>query len=337
MGITIKKIVWIISLIMVLAVAAVGCGTKTDEAESSGTEEGKNLKLGIIQIVEHPALDASRQGFLDVLGENGYKEGENLTVDYQNAQGDQSNLKTIATKFVTDQADMVLAIATPSAIAMASETTDIPILITAVTDPVAAKLVEKNEKPGGNVTGTTDMTPMQEQFDLLQKIVPDAKKVGVVYNSSEVNSQVQVEMAKEVAAGLGMEIVEATVTGSAEVMQVAQSLVGKVDAIYVPGDNVVASSIASVVSVAEKNQIPLIVSERGMVEGGALGTIGIDYYKLGRQTGEMALRVINGENTAEMPIESLKDIDIVINQGAADRMGVTIPQEILDQAKEVIK
>jgi len=332
-----KKIVWIISLIMVVAFTAAGCGTKTDEPAGTGTEEGKDLKLGIIQIVEHPALDASRQGFLDVLGENGYNEGENLTVDYQNAQGDQSNLKTIATKFVTDQVDMVLAIATPSAITMASETTDIPILITAVTDPVAAKLVESNEKPGGNVTGTTDMTPMKDQFDLLQKLVPDAKKVGVVYNSSEVNSQVQVEMAKDVAQGLGIEIVEATVTGSAEVMQIAQSLVGKVDAIYVPGDNVVASSIASVVSVAEKNQIPLIVSERGMVEGGALGTIGIDYYKLGRQTGEMALRIINGENTAEMPIESLKDIDIVINQGAADRMGVTVPQEILDQAKEIIK
>ncbi|ATW28219.1 ABC transporter substrate-binding protein [Candidatus Formimonas warabiya] len=332
-----KRIVWLMSLIMVLAFAAVGCGTKTDEAASTGTGEEKSLKLGIIQIVEHPALDASRQGFLDVLGENGYKEGENLTVDYQNAQGDQSNLKTIATKFVTDQADMVLAIATPSAIAMASETTEIPILITAVTDPVAAKLVQSNEHPGGNVTGTNDMTPIKEQFDLLKKIVPDAKKVGVIYNSSEVNSQVQVEMAKGVAQDLGMEIVEATVTGSAEVMQVSQSLVGKVDAMYVPGDNVVASSIASVVSVAEKNKLPLIVSERGMVDGGALGTIGIDYYKLGRQTGEMALRVINGEKPAEMPIESLKDIDIVINQGAADRMGVTVPQEILDQAKEVIK
>lgn len=332
-----KKIVWILSLMMVLVFVAAGCGTKTDDAASTGTEEEKSLKLGIIQIVEHAALDASRQGFLDVLTENGYNEGENLTVDYQNAQGDQSNLKTIATKFVTDQVDMVLAIATPSAITMASETTDIPILITAVTDPVAAKLVESNEKPGGNVTGTTDMTPIKEQFDLLKKIVPEAIKVGVIYNSSEVNSQVQVEMAKGVAQELGLEIVEATVTGSAEVMQIAQSLVGKVDAIYVPGDNVVASSIASVVSIAEKNHLPLIVSERGMVEGGALGTIGIDYYKLGRQTGEMALRVLNGDNTAEMPIESLKDIDIVINQGAADRMGVTIPQEILDQAKEVIK
>lgn len=332
-----KKIVWLFSFMIVLTFAAVGCGTKTDDAAGAETGEQDSLKLGIIQIVEHAALDASRQGFLDVLGENGYKEGENLSVDYQNAQGDQSNLKTIATKFVTDQVDMVLAIATPSAITMASETTDIPILITAVTDPVAAKLVESNEKPGGNVTGTNDMTPVKEQFDLLKKIVPDAQKVGIIYNSSEVNSQVQVEMAKDVAQELGMEIVEATVTGSAEVMQIAQSLVGKVDAIYVPGDNVVASSIASVVSIAEKNSLPLIVSERGMVEGGALGTIGIDYYKLGRQTGEMALRVIKGENTAEMPIESLKDIDIVINQGAAERMGVTVPQDILDQAKEVIK
>jgi putative ABC transport system substrate-binding protein len=331
-----KKIIWIISLIVVLVITAAGCGTNTKEAGSSGAEEETTYNLGIIQIVEHAALDSARQGFLDALEENGYKEGEDLNVDYQNAQGDQSNLQTIANKFVTDQVDMVLAIATPSAITMASATTEIPILITAVTDPVAAKLVASNEKPGGNVTGTTDMAPVKEQFELVQRIIPTAKKVGVLYNSSEVNSQVQVEMVKVAAQELGMEIIEATVTGSAEVMQAAQSFVGKVDAIYAPADNVVASSMASVVSVAEKNQIPLFASVEEMVGDGAIGAIGIDYYKLGRQTGEMALRVINGENPAEMPIEALEDVDIIINKGAADRMGVTVPQEIMDQAKEII-
>lgn len=331
-----KKNIWIISLIMLLVITAAGCGTKPQEADSTGTEEKAIYNLGIIQIVEHAALDSARQGFLDVLEEKGYKEGENLTVDYQNAQGDQSNLQTIANKFVTDQKDMILAIATPSAITMASATTEIPILITAVTDPVAAKLVESNEKPGGNVTGTTDMAPVKEQFELVQRIIPTAKKVGVLYNSSEVNSQVQVEMVKVAAQELGIEIIEATVTGSAEVMQAAQSFVGKVDAIYAPADNVVASSMASVVSVAEKNQIPLFASVEEMVGDGALGAIGIDYYKLGRQTGEMALRVINGENPAEMPIEALEDVDIIINKGAAERMGVTVPQEIMDQAKRII-
>ncbi len=317
----------LIIMVLGLALLAVGCGGGDEEA----------VKLGIIQIVEHPALDASRQGFLEVLEENGYVDGDNLVVDYKNAQGDQSTLKTIAQKFATDQVDMVLAIATPSAQTMAGETQDIPILITAVTDPVAANLVESNEKPGTNVTGTTDMTPIKEQFEFLQKIAPDTKTVGIIYNSSEVNSEVQANIAKEVAPGLGLELVEATVTNSAEVMQVTQSLVGKVDAFYVPTDNTIASSIASVVTVAEENKIPLIVSEKGMVEGGAIGTIGIDYYKLGRQTGEMALRVIKGDDPASMPIESIKDIDIVINPAAAERMGVEIPQEIIDQAKEVIE
>lgn len=340
-----KKIFIFLSLVVSLALLSAGCGApKTSEAPKetakpvAQTEPAKTkVKLGIIQIVEHPALDGARKGFLDVLSENGYKDGDNLVVNYQNAQGDQSNLQTISQKFVSEKEDLILAIATPSAIAMASATKDIPILITAVTDPVAAKLVKSNEKPETNVSGTTDMTPVKEQLSLIKQIKPTVKKVGIIYNSSEVNSQVQVDIAKKAAAELGIEIVEATVTGSAEVMQVAQSLVGKVDAIYVPTDNVVASSIASVVKVAEKNKLPLVVGEEGMVKGGALATIGLDYYNLGRQTGEMALRVIKGEKTAEMPIESLKKIDIVVNQGAATRMGVEIPKDILDKAKTVIK
>ncbi len=345
-----KRFVILLSLLVVLALVTVGCGAPKEEApkdnaakesasENTGSEASQQqaLKLGIIQVAEHPALDASRQGFLDVLKENGYVDGENLIVDYKNAQGDQSTLKTIAQKFVADQVDMVLAIATPSAITMASETQTIPILITAVTDPVAAKLVESNGHPGTNVTGTTDMTPVKAQLELLKQIVPGAKKVGVIYNSSEINSEVQVGIAKDAAAELGLEIVEATVTSSAEVMQVTQSLVGKADALYAPTDNMVASSIASAVAVAEENDIPFVVGEAGMVKGGALATIGIDYYKLGRQTGEMALRVIEGEKPADMAIESQKDLDVVVNLGAAERMGVEIPQDIIDKAKEVIK
>jgi len=329
----------IFSLTIILALGAMliaGCGSKP--AEEPAAESGQDsLTLGIVQIVEHPALDDSRKGFLEVLAENGYTEGQNLTVDYQNAQGDQSNLTTITQKFAADKVDMILAIATPSAQAAATATTEIPILITAVTDPAAAKLVESNEVPGTNVTGTTDMTPIKEQLELLKKIAPQAVKVGVIYNSSEVNSEVQVGIAKEAAKELGLEIVEGTVTGSAEVMQVAQSLIGKVDAFYIPTDNVVASSIASVVTVAEKNKLPLIVGESGMVDNGALATIGLDYYKLGRQTGEMALRVLKGEKPAEMAIESLKDIDVVINLQAADRMGITMPQELIDSAQRVIE
>ncbi|MDS1029486.1 ABC transporter substrate-binding protein [Bacillota bacterium LX-D] len=332
-----KKVISLLGLMVLLAVAAFGCGgqnTQTDKKATAG-ENGQVVKVGIIQITEHPALDAARQGFIESLKEKGYTEGKNLEIDYQNAQGDQSNLKTIAQKFVTDKKDLILAIATPSAITMAGETDQIPILITAVTDPVAAKLVKSNEEPGGNITGTTDMTPVKEQLELLQKIAPKVKKVGVLYNSSEINSEIQADIARKAAATLGLQVTEATVTGSAEVQQIAQSLAQKVDAIYVPTDNVVASSIASVVSVAEEKHIPLVVGEKGMVEGGALATVGIDYYKLGRQTGDMAVRVLKGEDPAKMPIEKLKDSSIVINKKAARSMGVTIPQDILAKAQVV--
>ncbi|MBO8129014.1 MAG: ABC transporter substrate-binding protein [Peptococcaceae bacterium] len=327
-------------LLVVLAGLLAGCGG--GQTETPGTSEGgegaeKQVKLGIIQIVEHPALDAARQGFLDVLAENGYKDGENLEVDFRNAQNEQATLQAIADKFANDPKDLILAIATPSAQAAADKTSDIPILITAVTDPVAAKLVKSMEKPGTNVTGTTDMNPIKEQLELITKIVPDAKKIGVIYNSSEVNSQVQVNICKEVAPELGLEIVEAPITASSEVMQGAQSLVGKVDAIYIPTDNTVVSACASVIKVGEENQIPVFAGEGNTVKSGAIATLGIDYYKLGRQTGEMALRVLDGANPAEMPIESQKDLKLTINPAAAERMGVTIPEELITEDTEIIK
>ena len=308
-----------------------GCG---GGGETRAPEE-KKVNLGVIQIVEHPALDAARQGFLDLLAEKGYKEGENLIVDYKNAQNDQSVLQTIADEFVREKKDLILAIATPSAQAMAGKTRDIPILITAVTDPVAAKLVNSLDKPGTNVTGTTDMNPIKEQLQLIKDCVPTVKKVGVIYNSSEVNSQVQVDICKQVAPELGLEIVEAPITSMNEVMQGAQSLVGKVDAVYVPTDNTVVAAIASVVQVCEKNKLPLFAGEANTVENGAIGTYGIDYYKLGRQTGEMALRVLQGEKPQDMPIESQKELTLTLNAGAAERMGVTLPEEIKAKASKI--
>jgi putative ABC transport system substrate-binding protein len=330
-----KKLVSLFVLSVFTLGLFVGCGNQAGNEKNSA--ENKNIRIGIIQIVEHPALDAARKGFLETLASNGYVEGKNLTVDYENAQGDQSNLKTIAQKLVNNKADLILAIATPAAIAAASETKDIPILITAVTDPVAAKLVKSLEKPETNVSGTTDMTPIAEQFDLLKKLVPSSKNIGIVYNSSEVNSQIQVEIAKKVASGLGLNIIEATVTNSSEVMQATQSLVGKVNAIYIPTDNVVASSITSVVSVANKNKIPVIAGESGMVKNGSLATIGIDYFKLGKQTGEMATKILKGSKPNTMAIEQLKDVDIVVNQKTATTIGLEVPKDILDKAKEIIK
>lgn len=325
-GITVKKLlVFALSLLMILSLF--GCGTSKSGAIATG-----DLKIGIVQIVEHPALDAAREGFLETFKENGYEEGKNLTVDYQNAQGDQSILQSIAQKFASAKLDLVLAIATPSAQAMASSTQSIPILITAVTDPVSAKLVNSMDKPETNITGTTDMNPLKEQFELLMKLVPTAKNVGIIYNAGEVNSQVQVKLAKEIAANMSLKVVEATVTTSADILQASQSLVGKVDAIYIPTDNTVVSAAQSVVQVANKNNIPIISGESSVVDKGALATIGINYKKLGKQTGDMALRVVKGEEPQTMPIESQKEFDTVINKSTASLLGLTIPEDILKSA-----
>ena len=321
-----KLLAFGLSLMMLLSL--VGCGAAKSGASSTGKEEQKQFKIGIVQIVEHPALDSARQGFLETLKANGYEEGKNLTVDYQNAQGDQSILQSITQKFSSAKLDLVLAIATPSAQAMASASKDIPILITAVTDPVQAKLVNSMDKPGKNVTGTTDMNPIKEQFELMKTLVPTVKKVGVIYNAGEVNSQVQVAIAKKVATALGLEIVEATVTTSADVLQASQSLIGKVDTIYVPTDNMVVSAAQSVVQVSQKNKIPIISGESSVVDKGALATIGINYKNLGKQTGEMALRVFKGEKPQDMPIEAQKDFDTVLNQSAIELFGIKVPADI---------
>jgi len=317
-----------IGLSLVLGLGLVGCGSAKPAAGGAASSENKEVKIGIVQIVEHPALDSAREGFLETLKKNGYEEGKNLKVDYQNAQGDQSVLQSIAQKFASSKLDLVLAIATPSAQAMASASQNIPILITAVTDPVEAKLVNSMEKPGTNVTGTTDMNPIKEQFELLKKLVPQAKNAGVIYNAGEVNSQVQVKMAKEVAKNLGLELIEATVTTSADVLQASQSLVGKVDAIYVPTDNMVVSAAQSVIQVANKNKIPIIAGESSVVDKGGLATIGINYNNLGKQTGEMAIKILKGSKPQDMAIESQKQFDMVFNKEALTLLNIKVPDDL---------
>ena len=294
------------------------------------------LRVGITQIVEHPSLDKARQGFIDRLTELGYVEGRDIVYDIHSAQGDLSVARAIAEKFLADRVDMVLAIATPTAQAAAQVIKDIPILITAVTEPVAAGLVESIERPGTNVTGTSDLTPVEAQLKLLKTIAPRATRVGIVYNAGETNSVVQVQIARSVAAQLGLQIVEATAGNSAEVLQAAQSLQGRVDAIYIPTDNTVVSAIDSVVAVAERLKLPLIVGEESSVEQGGLATIGIDYYQLGRQTADIAHRVFQGENPANIPIEYQTEQTIIVNLGAAQRMNVQIPDELIAAAARVI-
>lgn len=319
--------------LMLLAAAALlltsGCTGKT------GADSSKVYNIGIIQYMEHSALDAAREGFIQALADNGYVDGKNIKIDLQNAQGNQSNLSTISDRFVSNNVDLVLAIATPSAQSMASKTKDIPILGTAITDYEGAKLVDSNTSPGGNVSGTTDMNPIKEQIDLLVKLAPNAKTVGFLYTSSENNSVLQVQIAKEYIEKLGLKYVEVTVTNSNDVQQATESIVQKCDAIYIPTDNVFASAMPIVHGVTKVSKTPVICGESGMVTNGGLATLGINYKDLGYQTGLMAVKILKGEaKIKSMPIQSSTNFDFAINGTVADEIGITIPDDL---KKYVIK
>lgn len=306
------------------------CGNSTGSTAGSQSSTTKTYRIGITQIVSHPSLDASREGFKKALADAGLK----VDYDEQNAQGDQATATSIATKFATDKKDLVVAIATPTAQAAAQAITDTPILFTAVTDPVSAQLVKSLDAPGSNVTGTTDLNPVAKQIGLVKQLKPSATTVGIIYSSGEVNSAVQVKLAKEAAAKEGLTVKEAAVSTSSEVQQGAQSLAG-VDAIYVPTDNVVVSALESVIQVGESRKIPVIAGEGDSVKRGTVATYGIDYAKLGYQTGQMAVKILTaGAKPATMPVESQADVQLVINKAAAERMGVTIPDDLAKQAAQ---
>lgn len=318
------------SIFTVGALALASCSSDSSDS-STDSASGNSYRVGINQLVQHPALDAATAGFKEAFEE----AGVDVTFDEQNANGEQGTALTISQQFATDNLDLVLAVATPAAQATAQNITDIPVLFTAVTDAVSAELVDSNEAPGGNVTGTSDIAPIEQQLELLQQLVPDAKSIGIVYASGEVNSQVQVDEVTKAAEPLGLSVNTQTVTTVNEIQQAVEAL-GDVDVIYVPTDNMVVSGISSLVQVAEQKQIPVIGAESGTVEGGALATLGIDYTELGRQTGEMALRILqDGEDPATMPVETATEFTYVINEDAAERQGVEIPQEILDKAERV--
>ncbi|KAM9862200.1 ABC transporter substrate-binding protein [Leucobacter sp. BZR 635] len=315
-----------------LAVAALtlsACSSSPAETES-GDDAKASYKIGVSQFVQHPALDAATEGFKQAFDDADI----DVEWDDQNANGDQATAVSIAQSFSSADLDLVLAAATPSAQTAAQAITDKPILFTAVTDAVEAQLVASNEAPGGNITGTSDLAPFDEQLALLQEVVPGAKKVGIVYASGEVNSQVQVDAVTEAAGPLGLEVVTKTVTTANDIAAATEAL-GDVDAIYVPTDNMVVAGLASLVQVAEDKQIPVIGAEAGTVENGAVITLGIDYTKLGYQTGEMAIKVLEGAETATMPVEVSKEFAYVVNEDAAKRMGATIPEAILAEAEKV--
>lgn len=327
----------ILAAALLLSSAACSSGPAAPAGESGGAassaDSQKVYKIGVVQLLEHDALDSAYKGFVDGLKSAGYEDGKNIRLNYENAQNEQANCVTIASKLVNDGSDLILAIATPAAQAVANATKDIPILVTAVTDPADAKLVKSNDKPGTNVSGTSDLTPVKEQIELLKEMVPDVKNVGLMYCSSESNSKFQIDIAKKECDELGIGYTVKTVSSSNEIQQVAQSLVGRVQAVYVPTDNMLAAGMKTLGMVFTPAKIPVVVGESGMVKNGGIATYGINYYKLGQQTAEMAVKILKGETKpADMPIEYQKDMDVAVNQDVAKQLGITIPQDLLDKA-----
>ena len=321
---------------LLLSVAAMMSMTLLAGCNSAGSDDV--VEIGISQFVEHPALDSAREGFIDALKDAGYEDGKNIKIDIQNAQADMPTTQTIAQNFVSKDKDLILAIATPSAQAAYNATKDIPVLITAVTDPVQAGLAKSLESSGNNVTGTSDATPMEQQFELIKKLTPNAKKIGMPYTTSEANSEVQVAQAKSLASKFGFEIVTAGVTNVNEIPQVLQKLINdKVDAIYVPTDNVLVSASAVVSAKCLENKIPFYGSEKGQVEAGALATEGLDYYQLGYQTGEIAVQILKGKKPSELPITTLKETELVVNMVTAAKLGISIPDSITKNATLIEK
>ena len=311
---------------LALAATLAGCGNSNTASEGSAAADasGKSYKIGVLQLTEHSALDAANDGFVQAIKDSGL----DVDIDQQNAQNDQSACQTIASKFVSDGDDLIFAIATPAAQAAAGATTDIPVVGTAITDFADSGLVKSNDKPETNVTGTSDLTPVAEQLEMLNKVMPDAKTIGLLYASNEANSKLQIDMAKEELDKLGVGYKEFSVSSSNEIQSVVESAVSEVDALYSPTDNTIAAAAAQVGQIARENKVPFVAGEEGMFTAGdALFTLSIDYEALGYTAGEMAIKILKGEaKPADMTIETMpKDkLKTLKNDEVAKELGIDL-------------
>ena len=283
------------------------------------------FRIGISQFITHQSLDATREGFVDELAKQGYVEGENIEIDLQNAQGEQRNLKTISQQ-LAESSDVVLAIATPSAQSLANTTQTTPVIFSAVTDPVSAKLVESREHPGGNVTGTSDQSSdaISTQINLIKKVLPKAKTIGILYTQSEPNSVVQKDEAKRLLEEKGFTVVEKTILDSNNVKAAAESLMAEVDMVFVPTDNIISSTMETVKQVSIKHKVPVFGGSTEMVAVGGLYNYGTNYEELGRQTARMLVRVLKGEKPENIAVELPEKLELHTNKEMADALGIDI-------------
>lgn len=321
-----------LSLRAVLAAAVIAASAGTALAQSD------TVTVKATAIVEHPALDAVRDGALDELKERGYVAGDNMNWEFQTAQGDVGIAGQIARKYVGDNPDVILAIATPSAQAMVSAARGrIPIVFSAVTDPVVAKLVQSVDEPGGNVTGVSDMAPIDRHLEFIRKLLPEAKTIGVPYNPGEANAVVQVEALKQLAPKYGFSVETAAAPKSSRVLVATRSLVGKVDAIYVPTDNTIVSAVEAVVKVGRSADIPVFSADTNSVARGAAASIGFSYYDIGRQTGALIARILEGEDAGTIPVQYVDKLQIHLNPASAKAMGLEFSDELMDKAYKIIE
>lgn len=295
------------------------------------------VSVKLSYIVDHPAIDATREGIVDALEAAGFEAGTTMDLEVQSAQGAMPTQVQINQKFVGDGPDLIIAISTPSAQTAMSATSDIPVVFAAVTDPLSAGLVDAYDTPGRNLTGSSDMTPIDQHMTLIKRIVPGVETIGVIYNGGEANSVAQVEVVKTEAETAGLSVEEATATQSSAVLDAARSLVGKVDAIYIPTDSTVVSAIEAVVRVGQEADLPVIAADTGSVERGAIAALGFDYHDIGTAAGELAVQILNGADPATLPVAFVDRLELYVNPASAREMGVTLPEDMLSEAAVVVE
>lgn len=323
---------------VLLLVCVLGYGVySSNKGEDTNKTQNKEVKVGVLQLLSHPALDQIYKGLEDGLAKEGYKVGENLKIDLQNAQGDQSNLASMGQKLVTDNNDILVGITTPATLSLSNATKDKPIIMAGITYPVEAGLIKSEDKPGNNITGVSDRTPIKQQLEVMKKVLPKMKKVGILYTASEDNSVKQAQEAEKLAKELGLEVKVSSIANTNDIQQVTESLASETDAIFVPIDNTIASAMSTVVKVTDAKKIPVFPSADTMVaDGGVLG-IGVDQYQIGVETAKVVAKVLKGEDTKNMPIVLANEGVIYLNEAKAKQLGIEIPNEVKEKAKVVDK
>ncbi|HFI0578139.1 TPA: tryptophan ABC transporter substrate-binding protein [Streptococcus suis] len=327
----------LLATIIALTVMVVAALFMTQKEQSSQSASSEKVKIGVLQFVTHDSLDEIYKGIKAGLEEGGYSTTDNLEIDFMNAEADQSQVQTMSKKLVDNGNELLIGIATPAAQGLANATTELPIIMGAVTDPVGANLVTDLKNPGGNITGVSDQTPVADAVSLIKEITPDAKTIGVLYSSNEDNSKIQVEEFKAAAEEAGYTVLEYAVASSNELASTVEVATSKTDVLFTPVDNTVASAFSTVVSVANKTKTPIFTSVEDMVEGGGIASVTLSQYDLGVATGKMAAKILDGANPGDTPVQIFNEGTIVVNQKVAKELGITLSDDVINQASKVIE